>query len=145
MMCRLYLLLIHHPLFGSSRGRTSVLQRTDVRVPGSFGSVLGKIIFYVLNFTGIKYSIMLFKIKFPTQAREGTLLLCIRCTCILFHLAQEDHAGGIVALGGVAFQFDVEGSACLEGIQSEAVGDGLLAGLDGIIGLDLRHQFVALP
>ena len=87
---------------------------------------------------------MLFKIKFPTQAREGTLLY-IRCTCILFHLAQEDHAGGVVALGGVAFQFDVEGSACLEGIQSEAVGDGLLAGLNGIVGLDLRHQFVALP
>ena len=64
---------------------------------------------------------------------------------ILLHLAQEDDAGGIVALGGVAFQFNVEGSASLEGIQSEAVSDGLLAGLNGIISLDLRHQFVALP
>ena len=63
----------------------------------------------------------------------------------LFHLAKEDHAGGVVALGGIAFEFDVEGGAGFKLVKGEAVGDGLLAGLYGLVGLHFGHQFLALP
>ena len=39
----------------------------------------------------------------------------------------------------------MEWSASLEGIQGETVCDWLLAGFNGIVGLDLCHQFVAFP
>ena len=51
----------------------------------------------------------------------------------LFHLAQEDHAGGVVTIGGIAFEFDVEGGAGFKLVKGETVGDGLLAGLYGLV------------
>ena len=64
---------------------------------------------------------------------------------LLFHLAQENHAGGVVALGGIAFEFDVEGGAGFKLVKCEAVGDRLLAGLYGLVCLGFGHQFLTLP
>ena len=63
----------------------------------------------------------------------------------LVNLSQENHAGGVVAVGCGCFQFDVEGCSGLEGIQRETVCGRLATGLDCLVGRDFRHQFLALP
>ena len=63
----------------------------------------------------------------------------------LVNLSQENHAGGVVAVGGGCFQFDVEGCSGLEGIQCETVSGRLVTGLDCLVGRDFRHQFLAFP